>query len=222
MPRISPKFSIAVIVTYWVSSMASHLLRFSAGVRPTTVSQIAVFVSVKTLVVLGIVWPLLRANGERFADLGFARQALRHALLRGVLFAVGIFLLVNVALSSLLATSPTVKALFHDPQDAPLWVFSAIVGGGFCEELVRAFVLTRFNQVFGTRGLVLAVGVDTVDFGMGHLYQGVPGAVQAGLTGLIFALIFLHRRRVADAMVAHAGFDLLGIAGAYALYAHRT
>jgi hypothetical protein len=37
--------------------------------------------------------------------------------------------------------------------------------------------------------------------------------------GLLFALISLHRRRVADAMVAHTGFDLLGVAGAYALYA---
>ncbi len=32
------------------------------------------------------------------------------------------------------------------------------------------------------------------------------------------AFIYLRRRRVMDAMLVHAAFDLLGIAAAYALY----
>jgi hypothetical protein len=39
------------------------------------------------------------------------------------------------------------------------------------------------------------------------------------VTGLLFALVFLHRRRAADAVVAHAGFDLIGVTLAYLLYA---
>ncbi len=92
------------------------------------------------------------------------------------------------------------------------------MGGGFTEELIRAFVLTRFDKAFGTPGLVFAVVADSIVFGIGHSYQGSNGMVRSGIAGLLFALIFLQRRRVSDAMVAHAGFDLLGIATAYALY----
>jgi membrane protease YdiL (CAAX protease family) len=57
----------------------------------------------------------------------------------------------------------------------------------------------------------VALVVDSVGFGLGHSYQGVSGAVTTGLMAVLFALIFLHRRRVADAMVAHAGYDTWGI-----------
>ena len=119
------------------------------------------------------------------------------------------------------ARPEALPALFRDPREAPLWVFIAVVGGGFTEELIRAFVLTRFEHVMGRIGLAAAVVVDSVVFGLGHLYQGVTGAVQSGITGLLFALIFLKRRRVADSMVVHALFDLFGIALAYLLYAAR-
>jgi membrane protease YdiL (CAAX protease family) len=52
--------------------------------------------------------------------------------------------------------------------------------------------------------------------------RGGAGTVTTGVSGLLFALIFLHRRRIADAMVPHAGFDLLGVAAAYALYGQRA
>jgi membrane protease YdiL (CAAX protease family) len=135
-------------------------------------------------------------------------------------------MLINGLLSSLLSafgiggsgTSATVVALFRDPREAPLWVFCALIGGGFNEELVRTFILTRFEQAFGTWGIALALVIDSVVFGMGHLYQGVSGAVTSGVAGLLFALFFLRRRLVADAMVAHGGYDLIGVAAAYALY----
>jgi uncharacterized protein len=229
MKRIALPLSVAVVVAYWLYTFGAHLLRSGEALQPTSVSQLALYVCVKTAVVVGVVWPLLRANGERLANLGFGWHALRRAWLAGLLFAVGIFVLMNVLLGSVLAalfggrgTSPALVALFSDPREAPMWVFCAVVGGGFNEELVRAFVLTRFERAFGTRGLVLAVVVDGVEFGMGHLYQGIPSAVVSGLTGLLFALIFLRRRRVVEAMMAHAGFDLIGVAAAYVLYVPRA
>jgi membrane protease YdiL (CAAX protease family) len=226
MKRIALPLSIAVILVHWLLSAGLHLFRTGETVTPTGIGQLAVFVCVKTAVVLAVVVPLLRANRECLADLGFSWGALGRARFRGPLLAVGLFLITNVLANSLLAsvgvggsgTSPTVIALFRDPREAPLWVFCAVVGGGFNEELVRAFILTRFELAFGRWGLALAIVVDCVEFGMGHLYQGVGSAVTSVLFGLLCALIFLHRRRVADAMVAHAVFDLLGVAAAYALY----
>lgn len=226
MKRIALPLSIGVILAYWLCSAWVVFFRSGEAVVPTSVSHLVLFVCVKTVVVVvGVIWPLLGANGERLANLGFGLRDLRRAWLRGILLAAALFI-VDVLAGSLLSvvglggggTSPTVIALFRDPWEAPLWVFCAVVGGGFNEELVRAFILTRFEHAFGRWGLALAVVVDSVEFGLGHLYQGVNGAVLTGLSGVLFALIFLHRRRVADAMVAHAGYDLIGVAAAYALY----
>jgi membrane protease YdiL (CAAX protease family) len=225
MKRVALHLSVAIILAYWLYSAGVNLLRSSEAGLPGSVGQLALVVGLKSAIILAVVWPLLRASGERLADLGFGPRLLGRSLLPGTLWAVALFVLGHLVIGSFLSavglgrgTSPSVRALFRDPREAPLWVFCAVVGGGFNEELVRAFALTRFEEAFGQRGLALAVVVDSMAFGTGHLYQGTSGAVVAGLMGLSFALIFVHRRRVADAMVAHAGFDVLGVAGAYALY----
>ena len=215
--------SAGVIVSYWAIFAASHLLRPHDA--PSSVAAIAQNVCVRSAIVGGLVWILLRANGERLRDLGFARDGMGRFLIRSGLLALGVFAVTNVVLNNIFGAllghgqTPPIAELFRDPHDAPYWIFSAILGGGIAEELERAFVLTRFEKLFGRSGLVLAVILDSIVFGLGHLYQGNASAVSSGFTGLMFALIFLHRRRVIDAMVVHALFDLMGIAAAYALYA---
>jgi membrane protease YdiL (CAAX protease family) len=226
MKRIALPLSVGLILAYWLYSFGGYLLRSGESTTPASVSWLALYVCVKTAVVVVVVVPLLRANGERLADLGFGVTAVRGALLRGLLFAIALFIVLDVIGSSLLSsagiggggTSPAVVALFRDPREAPLWVFCAVVGGGFNEELVRAFILTRFERAFGRWGLRLAIAVDGVEFGLGHLYQGPSAAITSGLFAVLASLIFLRRRRVADAMVAHAVYDLIGVAAAYALF----
>lgn len=226
MKRNLQPLTIAIIVGYWTYSIWTQLLRPGAGQMPDSVREIAVFVSIKTVIAVAAIWFLLRANGERVAELGLGAGLLVRSLLRGSLLAIGLFVLVNVLVGSLLASfasggrSDSIGVLFTDPAQAPLWIFAGIVGGGFTEELIRSFILTRFDKAFSRFGLVFAVLADSIVFGIGHSYQGSNGMVESGLLGLLFALIFLRRRRVSDAMVAHAGFDLLGIAAAYALYSH--
>lgn len=94
--------------------------------------------------ILTAVWLLLRASGERLEWLGLDRGVWKSAVLRGAVYAAVIFVLTNLVLSSLLATllgshgtSPAMQALFRDPREAPYWVFAAVVGGGFAEELER-------------------------------------------------------------------------------------
>jgi membrane protease YdiL (CAAX protease family) len=189
--------------------------------------MLAVYVFVKTFLAVAIVGALLYANDERFASLGVTGPFLKAALVWGPLVAAGVFLFTNVLLGGALKALGTpgrpeaLPGLFRDPREAPLWVFIAVVGGGFLEELIRAFVLTRFDLALGRTGLALAVLVDSAVFGLGHLYQGVMGAIQSAITGLLFALIFLKRRRAADSIVVHALFDLFGVALAYVLYAGK-
>jgi membrane protease YdiL (CAAX protease family) len=216
--------SLAVIVLFWLGSTARQIWWTP---RPGTVQELMLGVCVRAAVACALIWALLRAGGETLGALGLRREGFGRILAYGSLAAAAMFLVVNVGLNSLLAalmgrgTGAGLQALFRDPREAPYWVVAAIVGGGFAEELTRAFVLTRFERALGRGGLVLALIVGSVVFGVGHLYQGPTSAVSAGFSGLICAGIFLRRRRVVDAMVVHAVFDLLGIAAAYALYGQR-
>lgn len=103
---------------------------------------------------------------------------------------------------------PNPLAATMTAENLPLWMGLSLLAG-FREELERAFCLTRFERGFGTPGLVAAVLVDAVLFGRGHWNQGTLGMITTGLMGVGYSLVFLRRRRVADAMVAHAFMDVL-------------
>jgi membrane protease YdiL (CAAX protease family) len=227
LKRLALPASVLLIVAFWAASSWAPLFRAGGAKVPVSVWAIAGFVCIKTALAVAVVWTLLRANEERFEELGFSGPFLKGAFVWGPLVAAVVFLFTNVILGSVLralgtpARPEALLTLFRDPREAPLWIFLAVVGGGFTEELIRAFILTRFERAGGRIGLAAAVVVDSAVFGLGHLYQGVTAAIQSGITGLLFALIFLKRRRVADSMVVHAVFDLFGIALAYLLYAAK-
>jgi membrane protease YdiL (CAAX protease family) len=214
--------SVAIIALYWVCWSVWKLLGpHTAGLD---IIKISLNVVIRTTIVVALVWSLLRWNGESIRDLGLVPDRSWTGVLRLAVLSIGLFVLTNMLLNPLFgALMPRtgelpIASLFADRSQAPYWIFSAIVGGGFAEELARAFVLTRFEKLLGRGGLVAALLIDSVAFGLGHLYQGPASAVSSGVTGLLLGLIFLSRRRVIDAMIVHAVFDLMGIAAAYALY----
>ena len=219
--------SVLLIVAFWGFATWAQVVRPGGAAVPGSVAALAGYVLLKAVFAVAVIRILLDANQESLSDLGLTRPALKAAIVWGPLLAAGIFVLVNVLLGSVLralgtpAKPEALAALFRDPREAPLWIFAAVAGGGFSEELIRAFVLTRFERFLGRVGLVAALVLDTVVFAFGHLYQGVTGAIQSAVTGLLFALIFLRRRRVADSMVVHALFDVCGVAAAYFLYAGK-
>ena len=214
-------FSLVVILAWWAYAVARQLL---ATPSPKDVQEILLHVCVKAAGFALVVTVLLRAAGERLGDLGFRLPTAREALVIGAPLTLALFVVSNVVLNSALASilgggsSRSIAHLFRDPAQAPLWVLTAVIGGGFAEELERAFILTRFEKLFGRAGLIAALTLSTIVFGLGHLYQGPAGAISAGFTDLAMAFVYLRRRRVMDAMLVHAAFDLLGIAAAYALY----
>jgi membrane protease YdiL (CAAX protease family) len=222
-PKRALAVSVGLIVVYWIGFAALRALR--PHHVPDGVRSIALDVCVRSVIVVGLVWLLMRASGESVRELGFVRDGTGPFLLRSGLLAVGMFVIANVVLNNLFSAllgsgqAPPIAELFRDLRQLPYWIFSAIVGGGIAEELLRAFVLTRFDKLFGRMGVAVALVADSIVFGLGHLYQGNASALTSGVTGLLLGLIFLRRRRVIDAMAVHALFDLMGVAAAYALYA---
>jgi membrane protease YdiL (CAAX protease family) len=214
--------SIALIAAYW-SALATLYARDVLVASFEHLGDVVRVYAVALVVEIAVVWVLLRGAGERFADLGLSFATLRDALrTRQVYLAAALLLilqpLVAVTYWWLSGTDPRPNPLAGSmtTENLPSWVLLSIFGGGFREELERAFCITRFERGFGTMGLVAAILVDAVIFGRGHWHQGTVGMITTGVMAIAFSLVYLRRRRVADAMVAHAALDLIVV---FALYA---
>jgi membrane protease YdiL (CAAX protease family) len=218
MQRFVLHVSIAGIAAYWtflgiVGALTAPVDSVAAGVRDIALHTCA-FAAVMTLVLDA----LMRGSGERLGDLGFGRrlgppESTFTFPMR--IFLVLIFGMLASVVAGAAGPAETEPSIFDDlarEPFGPFWLLVlSVVGGGYLEELIRAFCLTRFERVFGSAGLVAAVLVDSTVFGLGHRYQGNAAVVVTGMLGLCFAGIFLWRRRVVDAMVMHALWDVVGV-----------
>lgn len=136
----------------------------------------------------------------------------REAALGVLLIPVAGALVVAV-LSAVRALVPWLHNVPHNPlealistrSDAVLLGIVAIVGGGFREELQRAFILHRFRQRLG--GAAVGLVVFSAAFGVGHFVQGMDVAVTTGVLGFFWGGIYLWRRSIIAPVVCHAGFN---------------
>ncbi|MFC1968746.1 CPBP family intramembrane glutamic endopeptidase [Chloroflexota bacterium] len=168
---------------------------------------------------------LLRLGKEKYRDIGFDKQNILKQLGIGLLFGVLIFLLHNLVVSTIVdallpkaAQGIDLSTLFNTIYFLPVWIFLALFKSGFSEELWRIFTLTRFEKCFGKAGLFTALIVGSAVFGFGHLYQGVGGMIPAMVRGLLYASVYLRKRRAFEAVFAHATFDLINVTLGYVLY----
>jgi membrane protease YdiL (CAAX protease family) len=98
-------------------------------------------------------------------------------------------------------------------------LFAMIVGAGFGEETVfRGYLFERLGKLFGASvGAKTAIVLLTAGwFGLIHYpMQGLAGAEQATIVGLVFGTIFAISGRIWILMCAHAAFDLTALAIIY-------
>jgi membrane protease YdiL (CAAX protease family) len=92
---------------------------------------------------------------------------------------------------------------------AQVWVMVAI----FEETAFRGWILTRLAELgrFSQGAWIGAAVASSALFGLIHAYQGLSGMIATGLTGLVFATIYLATgRNLWTAVVAHGVLDTLG------------
>ena len=166
---------------------------------------------------LVLIWAVV--SGTRWRDLGFVRPPHGAIDLVIALFAGVIFKILMKALVMPLLGFGAVNSTYHYLAGNTaallvtlLWV---TVGGGFGEELIwRGFLFERLGAFLGPRAhakLVIVV-VTSILFALAHLWdQGVPGAVQATITGLVFGATYARIRTIWPVMVAHAAFDVAAV-----------
>lgn len=179
--------SVALVAAYW-SALATLYVN-DVVISLVSLGDFVRWAAVVAVMETALFSVLLRGSGERLAGLGLSFAALYW-----------------IALGTHPGPNPLAEALAG--ENLPLLAVLSLLAG-FREEIERAFCITRFERGFGTAGLVTAILVDAVLFGRGHWNQGTLGMITTGIMGVGYSLVFLRRRRVADAMVAHAFMDVL-------------
>ena len=85
----------------------------------------------------------------------------------------------------------------------------------FGEEMVyRGWLLTRLAECrqFSSTGWLLAALASSALFGAAHIYQGISGVIATGVSGLVFAWLYLRTaRNLWASIVAHGVMDTTGM-----------
>jgi len=172
---------------------------------------------IDTLAVVALMVLLTRARRERLSDLWLgARPLLREALV-GLWLVPLAFVVAAVLMAVLRALAPWLQNVPVNPLEqlatgstvnAAAFGLVAVIAGGVREELQRAFLLHRFQDL---GGMPVGVVVLSVAFGALHFPQGWDAMITTGALGAFWAIVYLRRRSTIAPIISHAGFNLLGV-----------
>lgn len=213
--------SLFIIILYWLLEL---FIVSRTGILPDSFTDFVIRIAIIKSIHLGVIILLLKLEGDSWHDVGLHLKNWKKQVLIGLLLGLGIFLLVSVGLTTvanILFSKPSesgkILQYFKEPEYLYLWLLVGILGGGLVEEIMRIFVLTRFQKKFGKAGLYFALLFSAFVFGMSHYYQGVGAAISNGIFGLILGGIYIKRRSAIEVITAHAFSDVLAILAAYQL-----
>jgi uncharacterized protein len=156
-------------------------------------------------------------------EIGYVRpESWIGSLAVGIAFGIAFKLLMKMIVMPLLGADPINQAYHYlagNQAALPSALFAMIVGAGFGEETVfRGYLFERFGKLFGHSlgAKTLIVLLTALWFGLEHYpVQGLAGAEQATIVGLVFGTIFAVTGRIWMLMCAHAAFDLTALAIIY-------
>lgn len=91
--------------------------------------------------------------------------------------------------------------------ESAVWILVSITAG-VCEELVyRGYLQSQLWSFTGN--LSAAVVLQSLVFGLGHIYQGWKPALVTAIYGLIFGILAAWRRSLLPGILAHAMQDIV-------------
>jgi membrane protease YdiL (CAAX protease family) len=158
-------------------------------------------------------------SGTPWRAIGFVRpRSWTGTLSVGIVFGAAFKLLMKMLIMPLLGADPINQAYHYlagNQVALPGILFQVTLGAGFGEETVfRGFLFERLGKLFGPgAGAKTAIVVVTsLWFGLIHYpVQGLDGAEQAAIVGLVLGTIFAITRRLWVLIVAHAAFDVTAV-----------
>jgi uncharacterized protein len=171
--------------------------------------------------VLVLLWAYFSRTPWR--EIGYVRpKSWLTTAVVGIIFGASFKLLMKAIVMPLLGAPPVNQAFHYLAGNraaipAALWMMIVIAGFGE-ETLFRGYMFERLGKLFGKSVIAKAAIVvfTSVVFGLLHYsFQGIPGAEQATIVGLIYGTIFAITGRILILMFAHAAFDLTAYALIY-------
>ena len=167
--------------------------------------------------ILILIWA--KISDTPWRQIGYVRpRSWAKTIAIGIVFGVTLKFVMKALVMPLFGAPPINQAyqfVTGNPAVIPLMIYSMIVIAGFGEEtFFRGWMFERLTKVFG-EGMWAKVGIvliASILFASAHYPdQGVPGATQALVTGLIFGSIFAITGQIFMLMIAHAAFDLTAL-----------
>lgn len=172
---------------------------------------------IDTAIVTWLAAFFLRLRGESAREVFLGRRSRLREVALGLALVPVVFAVVVAAAYSIQTFTPWLRnvptnpleALLSDPWRVAIMLVVVSFGGGFREEVQRAFILHRFEQHLG--GAVVGLVVFSTAFGLGHLLQGYDAAILTGLLGILWGIVYLRRRSIVAPFVSHAVFNILQV-----------
>ena len=166
---------------------------------------------------LVLIWK--QASRTPWREIGYVRpHRWPLTIAGGIVFGVALKLVMKAIVMPLLGADPVNHAYHFLAGNlavipAALWTMITV---GFNEETVnRGYYFERLGKLWGTSAWAKAatVLVTSLFFGLAHLNdQGLAGAEQGGIVGLVFGTIYAITGRLPLLMIAHSAFDLTALA----------
>ena len=171
--------------------------------------------------VLVLVWTGL--SRTPWSEIGYVRpKSWIRDLVIGIASGIVFKIVMKVIVMPLLGANPINQAyhyLVGNPAALPGAVWTMIVVAGFGEETVfRGYLFERLGKLLGrsVAAKIVTVLIGAALFGSLHYFeQGVAGAQQAMITGVVFGTVYAIIGRIWVPMCAHAAFDLTAVAIIY-------
>lgn len=179
------------------------------------VSRLPLYCALIT-VELALVWFVavgINSKGYKLVDLLGRRWHTVFDVIIDVVLAIGTAALLRLTsplLFYLLGrwSSNTGFLLPKSGSESLAWIAVSLCAG-ICEELVYRGYLQR--QLWNlTSSLPMALVLQSVIFGCGHIYQGWKPALVTAIYGLIFGLVAAWRRSIIPSALAHTMVDVIG------------
>jgi membrane protease YdiL (CAAX protease family) len=204
-------------LVYIVIGIAAAMLLQGRQANPATLpaARIPLYLSLIAIELL-FVWFVtigIRAYGFKLLDLLGRRWRTAFDVLTDLLLAIATAGLLRVAgpiLYFLLGrwAANTGFLLPATMSESMVWIVVS-AAAGVCEELVfRGYLQRQLWTLTGS--LPVALLLQAVVFGAGHIYQGWKPAVMTAIYAVIFGLVAAWRRSIIPGAIAHAVIDVLG------------
>ena len=112
------------------------------------------------------------------------------------------------------------RTLIGNEAQLAFWLTITWTLAAFAEEIAyRGWIVNRCAEIghFSRNAWLAGILVSSVLFGAVHAYQGLPGMIATGLTGVVFGATYLATgRNLWAAMIAHGVLDTAGFLMMYA------